>query len=126
MLKRKCEQEGDVAFVIDLLMKRSAGIEVADSLSIEHIKESINNLRDVTTPSESGREAVIDFTEKHAQSLIAIALKVKTRKHWVIIEFLIKCLLIIKDSVLAIKMSLYLGPKSEYLSDSANKIANLA
>jgi hypothetical protein len=30
MLKRKCEQEGDVAFVIDLLMKRSAGIEVAD------------------------------------------------------------------------------------------------
>ncbi len=55
MLKRKCEQEGDVAFVIDLLMKRSAGIEVADCLSIEHIKESINNLRDVTTPSESGR-----------------------------------------------------------------------
>ena len=55
MLKRKCEQEGDVALVIDLLMKRSAGIEVADSLSIEHIKESINNLRDVTTASESGR-----------------------------------------------------------------------
>lgn len=55
MLKRKCEHEGDVAFVIDLLMKRSAGIEVADCLSIEHIKESINSLRDVTTPSESGR-----------------------------------------------------------------------
>ena len=34
MFKRKCEQEGDVAFVIDLLMKRSAGIEVADCLSI--------------------------------------------------------------------------------------------
>ncbi len=66
MLKRKCEQEGDVSFAIDLLMKRSAGIEVADSLSIEHIKESINNLRDVTTPSESGRQRVIDFNERHA------------------------------------------------------------
>ena len=63
MLKRKCEHEGDVAFVIDLLMKRSAGIEVADCLSIEHIKESINSLRDVTTPSESGRQPVIDFNE---------------------------------------------------------------
>ena len=36
------------------------------------------------------------------------------------------CLLIIKGTVLAIKMSLYLGRKSEYLSDSANKIANFA
>lgn len=30
MLKRKCDSEGDVAFAIDLLMKKSAGIEVAD------------------------------------------------------------------------------------------------
>ncbi len=70
MLKRKCEHEGDVSFAIDLLMNKSAGIEVADYLSIEHIKESINNLREVTTGSEAERRPVIDFNEKHSQSLI--------------------------------------------------------
>jgi hypothetical protein len=54
MLKRKCEQEGDVSFAIDLLMNRTAGIEVADRLSIEHIKESINNLRDITNSTING------------------------------------------------------------------------
>ena len=71
MLKRKCDQEGDVPYAINLLMNKSAGIEVADYLSIEHIKESINNLREVTHGSEdSVRRSVIDFNEKHAQSLI--------------------------------------------------------
>jgi hypothetical protein len=46
MLKRKCEHEGDVPKAIDLLLK-SKGIEIADRLSIEHIKQSIINLGEV-------------------------------------------------------------------------------
>lgn len=82
MLKRKCDQEGDVPFAIDLLMNKSAGIEVADKLSIKHIKESIDNLNMIRKENGESKK-VIDFNEKHAQALIAIALKVKTRKHWV-------------------------------------------
>jgi hypothetical protein len=79
MLKRKCEHEGDVAFAIDLLMNKTAGIEIADKLSIKHIRSSIENLSEVTRVGDGHK--VIDFNEKHAQALIGIALKVKTRKH---------------------------------------------
>ena len=43
MLKRKCEAEGDVARALDILTA-SVGIQLADCLSIEHIKQSIINL----------------------------------------------------------------------------------
>jgi len=46
MLKRKCDQPGDVSKAIELL-QNSAGIELADSLSIDHIKESIVNLTEI-------------------------------------------------------------------------------
>lgn len=59
-------------------MNKSAGIEMADKLSIKHIKESIDNLSRIVNASNS---KVIDFNERHAQALIGIALKVKTRKH---------------------------------------------
>jgi len=76
MLKRKCDQPGDVSKAIELL-QNSAGIELADSLSIDHIKESIVNLTEI---EHEGLRA-INFQEKHAQALIGLALKVKTRKH---------------------------------------------
>lgn len=56
MLKRKCESEGDVPKALDILFK-SVGIELADRLSIEHIKDSIINLSEV----REERRAVIDF-----------------------------------------------------------------
>jgi hypothetical protein len=62
---------------------RSAGIEVADRLSIDHIKESVINLREVRDARNAGKNngMVLDFEEKHAQALITLALKVKTRKY---------------------------------------------
>jgi hypothetical protein len=60
-------------------MNKTSGIEVADKLSIKHIRSSIENLSQVSRGD--GGHKVIDFNEKHAQALIAIALKVKTRKH---------------------------------------------
>ncbi|TNV82886.1 hypothetical protein FGO68_gene14757 [Halteria grandinella] len=87
-LKRKCEGEGDVQQALSLL-QRSSGIEVADQLSIEHIRQSLRNLggvRDKRVPVRQQQQGivggqVIDFEEKHAQALIGLALKVKTRKH---------------------------------------------
>lgn len=66
---------------------------MADQLSIEHIRQSLislNEIRDARIPSNPARDEssqgivgghVINFEEKHAQALIALALKVKTRKH---------------------------------------------
>lgn len=66
MLKRKCEGDGDVPKAVDILMN-SAGIEVADRLSIDHIKESVINLREVRDERVSdGGGLVLDFEEKHA------------------------------------------------------------
>ena len=76
MLKRKCQQPEDVAKAIETLQS-SAGIEMADRLSIEHIRESIVNLTEI----RQGTAKVIDIQERHAQALIALALKVKTRKN---------------------------------------------
>jgi len=76
MLKRKCQQPGDVAKAIETL-QTSAGIEIADRLSIDHIRESIVNLTEV----KQGTAKAIDIQERHAQALIALALKVKTRKN---------------------------------------------
>lgn len=53
MLKRKCESQGDVSKVIDTLFN-SSGIEVADKLSIEHIKQSIVNLEEIYDHKISG------------------------------------------------------------------------
>jgi hypothetical protein len=78
MLKRKCENEGDVSKAIDLLFT-SKGIEIADRLSIDHIKQSIINLTEVRRNGTGPQ--LIDFQEKHSQALIGIALKVKTRKN---------------------------------------------
>jgi hypothetical protein len=71
MLKRKCE--GDVPIALDIL-SRSAGIEVADRLSIEHIRQSVLNLQEIRdtrvqsdlVSSSKGGGPVIDFNEKHA------------------------------------------------------------
>ncbi len=41
MLKRKCENEGDVPKAIDILLNKSVGIEVSDKLSIDHLNHSI-------------------------------------------------------------------------------------
>lgn len=48
-LKRKCGQPEDVPTAISLL-QASAGIELADSLSIEHIRQSIVNLTEIRDP----------------------------------------------------------------------------
>lgn len=78
MLKRKCESEGDVQKAIEIL-KNSSGIEVADELSIDHIKDSIHNLEEATDNSKSRK--IVNFDDQYAQALIGLALKVKTRKH---------------------------------------------
>ena len=53
-------------FAIDTLMNKTAGIEVADKLSIAHIRESIDNLQGIGAKTVP----VIDFREKHAEALI--------------------------------------------------------
>lgn len=62
---------------IDILFA-SSGIEMSDKLSIRHIEESIFELEAVV--SADSRQA-INFEDKYAQALMAVALKVKTRKH---------------------------------------------
>lgn len=78
MLKRKCDKQGDVKQAIDILFA-SSGIEIADKLSIRHIEESIIQLESVRGGSENRR--AINFDDKYAQALMAVSLKVKTRKH---------------------------------------------
>lgn len=50
---------------------------MADRLSIDHIRESIVNLTEIRQDASK----VIDIQERHAQALISLALKVKTRKN---------------------------------------------
>ena len=48
MIKRKFEGDGDVAYALDLILsKEVVGIEMADKLSIEHIRQSIESLEKV-------------------------------------------------------------------------------
>ena len=47
MCKRKFQEPGDVPLAIDYLFK-SSGIETADKLSIDHLKQSLINLEDVS------------------------------------------------------------------------------
>ena len=49
MLKRKCQEEGDVPKTIEIL-KNSSGIEIADKLSIDHIYQSLDNLESIVIP----------------------------------------------------------------------------
>ena len=76
MLKRKCETEGDIPKAIDLL-KKSAGIEVSDKLSIWHIYESLDNLESINDYQKDRK--VISFESAYTQALMGLALKVKTR-----------------------------------------------
>ena len=62
----------------------SCGIELADKLSIQHILQALDNLRDMRYPSQ---EPIIQLdeqqktNEEHAEGLVGLALKVKTRKY---------------------------------------------
>lgn len=69
------------------MLLSTSGIQIADRLSIDHINASISNLEQATALTPNGREAIINLDdEKFAQSLMAVALKVKTRKYWIIIS----------------------------------------
>lgn len=71
----------DVPIGVDLLFK-SSGIELADKLSLDHISEGIDQLKEMRYSSQNDSSIVIDFeNEPHAQALIGLALKVKTRKY---------------------------------------------
>lgn len=64
------------------MLLSTSGIQIADRLSIDHINASISNLEQATALTPNGREAIINLDdEKFAQSLMAVALKVKTRKY---------------------------------------------
>jgi len=68
MLKRKCQNEGDVPFAIDVLFG-SSGIEMSDRLSIDHINESIHNLQTITNGNsgdQSQFRQVINFDDQYA------------------------------------------------------------
>lgn len=56
----------------------SRGIELADKLSIDHIREALSSLQGMEYPSNT---PIIDPTEEHFQALVGLALKVKTRKY---------------------------------------------
>ena len=68
---------GDVQRAVDLLFE-SSGIEVADKLSIDHINMAVDSLKAINYPSG---EQLINLEEPYMQSLIGLALKVKTRKY---------------------------------------------
>ena len=66
------------------LLFESRGIQMADLLSIKHIEEAINRLTEMKYPTANAdqQSSIIDMeTDKYAQSLIGLALKVKTRKY---------------------------------------------
>ena len=56
----------------------SNGISNADKLSIQHIEKAIESLESMKYTD--GRP-IISFEQEHAQALVGLALKVKTRKY---------------------------------------------
>lgn len=64
------------------LMCSTSGIEIADSLSIEHILVSLANLDELYYSSGDAKVKALDMkTDVYAQALIGLSLKVKTRKY---------------------------------------------
>lgn len=63
-------------------MSTTSGIEIADSLSIDHILMSLANLKELYYIKDNTKYNAIDLNnDVYAQALIGLSLKVKTRKY---------------------------------------------
>jgi len=76
--------QDDIAVGSRLLFE-SRGIEIADLLSLQHIQKATECLEEMRYPineQNSGERGIVDLeADDYAHSLIALALKVKTRKY---------------------------------------------
>ena len=77
MVQSQFENKAEVPRGADLLFA-GRGIELTDSLSIEHILEALGSLEAMVYPDGS---SIISPSEEHMQALVGLALKVKTRKY---------------------------------------------
>lgn len=79
-------KDRDVPVGVEMLFE-SSGIEIADKLSIDYINLSLKNLQSAMFTFDGSERPVIDLeNDEHAKALIGLALKVKTRTYWSMIQ----------------------------------------